>query len=875
MQQDSFEIAPFPGLDRFTAAPSGKRRLRVCIATEEIFGPVRNGGIASTYYHLARTLAADGHAVTVLYLKGRRCENETIEHWIDFYARLGVTFVPLEEEATPLEGTALNWQGRYWAFYRWLKDQPAFDVVHSSEWRGGACYALQAKRQGLAFRDTLFLVKSSSPWIWNRHYTMRTVESLGQLVCMFAERQAVELADLVIGGSAHLLRFMQHKGYRLPAGRTFVQPNIIDLQELGAEDRRPRYAHGDRVASRDLVFFGRLEGRKGLEIFCDALDRLLQRGLLPHSVTFLGKQGRNLASHPHLATPKYIEQKAAAWPFPVTVIESYDQDRAIGFLCEKPRIAVMPSIIENSTMTVYECLVHRIPFLATRVGGTPELIAEEHHADTLVAPHPEPLADALERILAEGGTVARGAFDYARNLETWRGFHAWLAEALSKRSAAAVLAEIAAAGGAAETPEPEPAPEPQPEPLPAPLPAFSATRPRVSLCLYHHRRPAYLEALLDSLATQEQAPDEVIVVTDGPLSPDQAGHLRALARRLEETEETPEEAATSGAAGAKAGDEAGAEMGAEAKTPTRWRFLETPHRCLGAAWNHAAQEATGELLVFLHAERHLARPALVRTLATAAAHSPAAAFSWPVDRFDSQAPRPDAAAPPAARVLPVGGDLASGFYAAGVYAAGCFAVRREAFAARGGFAEAYRLAGVEEELLARLQLAGDTLEVVPEPLSWERQARPLVALNRPSGDYLQIRPFLDGAPHYLEGVLLLARHHEGGLGKLQADLEGARASNKKLRAEVEQLRGALAEVAVSVRKTGVTLPGPGAGAGARAGAGGKPAGAGTATGQGAGPKANGAGAPKAPRRKRRKRPLHKRLPASLAKALRALGPRAR
>jgi len=879
MQQDSFEIAPFPGLDRFTAAARSRRRLRVCIATEEIFGPVRNGGIASTYYHLARTLAADGHGVTVLYLKGRRCENETIEHWIDFYARLGVTFVPLEEEATPLEGTALNWQGRYWAFYRWLKDQPSFDVVHSSEWRGGACYALQAKRQGLAFRDTLFLVKSSSPWIWNRHYTMRTVESLGQLVCMFAERQSVELADLVIGGSAHLLRFMQHKGYRLPAGRTFVQPNIIDLQELGAADGRPRYAHGDRVASRDLVFFGRLEGRKGLEIFCDALDRLLQRGLRPDSVTFLGKQGRNLASHPHLATPKYIEQKAAAWPFPVSVIESYDQDRAIGFLCEKPRIAVMPSIIENSTMTVYECLVHRIPFLATRVGGTPELIAEEHHADTLVAPHPEPLADALERILAEGGTVARGAFDYARNLETWRGFHAWLAEALSKRSAAAVLAEIAAAGGAAETSEPEPKSAPLPAPLPTPLPA----RPRVSLCLYHHRRPAYLEALVDSLITQEQAPDEVIVVTDGPLSPDQAGHLRALARRLEETEETPAETPEEAAANGAAGDEAGAEMGAEAKTPTRWRFLETPHRCLGAAWNRAAQEATGELLVFLHAERHLARPALVRTLATAAAHSPAAAFSWPVDRFDSQAPRPDAAAPPAARVLPVGGDLASGFYAAGVYAAGCFAVRREAFAARGGFAEAYRLAGVEEELLARLQLAGDTLEVVPEPLSWERQARPLVALNRPSGDYLQIRPFLEGAPHYLEGVLLLARHHEGGLGKLQADLDGARKTNGKLRAEIEQLRKALAEVAVTVRKTGVAPPGAGPGAGPRAGAAGGPGarpaagaqGAAQGASQGASRQANGAGTAEGPRGKRRKGSLRKRLPASLAKALRAFGPRAR
>lgn len=835
MQQDTFEIAPFPGLERFAAAARSERRLRVCIATEEIFGPVRNGGIASTYYHLARTLAADGHSVSVLYLKGRRSENETIEHWIDFYAGLGVTFVPLEEEPTPLEGPALNWQGRYWAFYRWLKDQPPFDVVHSSEWRGGACYALQAKRQGLAFRDTLFLVKSSSPWLWNRHYTMRTVEGLGQLVCMFAERQAVELADLVIGGSAHLLRFMQHKGYRLPAGRTFVQPNIIDLQELGAADKRPHYEPGTKVASRDLVFFGRLEGRKGLEIFCEALDRLLQRGVKPASVTFLGKQGRNLASHPHLGTPKYIEQKAKDWPFPVTLIESYDQDRAIAFLCEKPRIAVMPSVIENSTMTVYECLVHRIPFLATRVGGTPELIAPEHHAETLAEPHPEPLAEALERILAEGGTVARGAFDYARNLETWRGFHAWLAEALATKGAAAVLAEIAAIGGEAEEPAEEQAGEPAVEPAAAaaaaPPPVPAAARPRISLCLYHHRRPQYLEALADSLLAQEEAPDEVIVVTDGPPSDREAAALRALQARF----------------------------GGPGQRGAVWRFVESPQRCLGAAWNRAVREATGELLLFLHAERHLARPALVRTLATAAAHSPAAAFSWPVDRFDGEAARPAARAAPAVRVLPVGGDLASGFYHAGIYAAGCFAVRRAAFEAAGGFTELYRVAGVEQELLARVQLAGGALEVVPEPLCWERGVAPNVAFNRPSGEYLQILPFLERSPLHLESILLLARHQEGQQAKLLADLAGARVTNNRLRAEIERLQGALAGVAAAVEEAG-PLPPP---AGTKAGGAQPPLGP---------RRVNGTGAAAAAK-KRRKGSPYLRLPGKLLKAVRgALGP---
>ena len=59
--------------------------------TEEIIGPVRNGGIASTYYHLAKGLAAQGHEVHVLFLKGPVVQDETPEFWVKRYAEFGVT----------------------------------------------------------------------------------------------------------------------------------------------------------------------------------------------------------------------------------------------------------------------------------------------------------------------------------------------------------------------------------------------------------------------------------------------------------------------------------------------------------------------------------------------------------------------------------------------------------------------------------------------------------------------------------------------------------------------------------------------------------------------------------------------------------------
>ena len=84
-----------------------------------------------------------------------------------------------------------------------------------------------------------------------------------------------------------------------------------------------------------------------------------------------------------------------------------NQPDALSFLSERDLIAVMPSLIENSSMAVYETLEQRVPFIATAVGGSPELIVEEDHADCLVEPTAQALADRMEHALQEGQVIAR------------------------------------------------------------------------------------------------------------------------------------------------------------------------------------------------------------------------------------------------------------------------------------------------------------------------------------------------------------------------------------------------------------------------------------------------------------------------------------
>ena len=745
MQKDNFKIKSFEGLEGFKVEGEITLRLRICIATEEIFGPVRNGGIASTYFHLARVMAQEGHDVTVLYLKGQKCENETIEHWVNFYRDLGVSFIPLPASNLDLVCPSEHWQRRMYDLYCYLKNQEPFDVVHASEWCGGPYYCLLAKQQGLAFERTLFLIKSSSPWIWNRHYGMQLLKETTKLPRMFAERKAIELADIVIGGSAHLLTFMEQKGYKLPPGRTFVQPNIVDLEDLEVEEQRPNYEYGDTVKSDELVFFGRLEGRKGLEVFCDAIERMIEKQAnLPRLITFLGKEGSRLPTRPDLRPIEFIRQRTAAWPIEVQIIDSYDRDKAIGYLCSEPKIAVMPSLIENSSMAVYECLVQKIPFIASNAGGTPELVDKDYQNRVLCQPHPEALATKLDRVLSEGAVIAKGTFDYRTNLSIWKTFHDYLAVKLEEKNTRELLEEIAAARI-----------EDDGKGVISFL-SSKETKPndrKISICIYHYRRPQFLEHSLNSLLLQDSHFDEIVVVNDGPLS----GEGKKVVKKF-----------------------------SDCIGQSRFKVVPMEHLCLGAAFNKAAIEASGELLVFMNAELHYAKANLVRIFRQAAANSLAAAFSCAFDLF-GQKNQPHSVKDSKKRALFVGGDLATAYYMDGA-GGSCFMVRKSVFQSIGGFFEAYHIPAIEHEFYNRLMLAGYELDFVPESLYWERQVERKIDYNWNSANYLSLLPFLQSGKNYMENILLLARYLHNQTIFLQEDKRKLQEDKKKLQEDKKLLQ---------------------------------------------------------------------------------------
>jgi glycosyltransferase involved in cell wall biosynthesis len=405
--------AKYPPLRDVVSPTSDYRPPTICIVTSEIIGPFNNGGIGTAMTGLAELLAGEGLRVTVLYTGAIWSPDVSLGPWWKRYAERGIELVALtigdmKSIAGPLKDRGF---GVPWLVYRYLAGHP-FDVIHFNDCMGEGSLSLAAKKLGLAFADSLLVVALHSPsrWVLELNHALPT--SILFSAYHYAEHLSVACADLLWSPSRYLLDWIASRGFDLPE-QTFIQQYVIPLPVA------PVGKSGDVIS--EIVFFGRLEERKGLRLFCNAIhllrDELAQRNI---TVTFLGKP-ELCAGIPSL---DYIDRRSANWQFPVRTLTDLGQPEALRYLLEGGRLAVMASPVDNSPCTVYEALALGIPFLAARTGGIPELIDPADQDDVLFHHSTVSLADALRKTLDQGARIARPAVPQDDSRRSWISMHA-------------------------------------------------------------------------------------------------------------------------------------------------------------------------------------------------------------------------------------------------------------------------------------------------------------------------------------------------------------------------------------------------------------------------------------------------------------------
>lgn len=465
--------------------------MHVCVATPDILGPIRNGGVGTAFFGLCQALKAAGHRVTIFYTSTYYEEGDR-HYWAkDYEERHDIEFVALEDAQpdsvrTQSLGGAEEYILRSYKVYEYFKKRRDFDVIHFPDYLGLAYYTIMARTTGVDFVDTPIIVTMHGPIAWSRSYGYSTLKSLEPVVSGVLEKFVVENADMVVSPSRFLLNWVENSGWRLPE-RTVHAYNVIPRgfesgdEVLVVAEQPATKQSADGV--RELVFFGRIEQRKGIYLFIDAINDLLDRSpelLEKVRITFLGKFNTSSISR------QTFGLRLKNWPMPWKCIDDWDSGKALNYLAQPGRIAVIPSLMDNSPCTIVECLERGIPFIATSVGGIPELV---HEKKLLPEPNAHDFAGALERILQSDQVPT---------------FTPTYAQAAAAEKLVAYHEEITG------------------------LAVRDVELPKISVCLLHRNRPGYLKQAMNGLRSQSYRPFEVIIVDNGSAKPDAVSYLSEL-----------------------------------------------------------------------------------------------------------------------------------------------------------------------------------------------------------------------------------------------------------------------------------------------------------------------------------------------------------
>ncbi|MDQ7033861.1 MAG: glycosyltransferase [Anaerolineae bacterium] len=247
---------------------------------------------------------------------------------------------------------------------------------------------------------------------------------------------------------------------------------------------------------RRIVYFGRMETRKGFEVFVEAL-RLLK---LEQEIVFLGAEASN----------RYGSSDCAAQilrdvGYTVSILNQMNSLEAQAYLADHAAdtLVVMPSLSDNFPYAVIETsLISGLNVICSRHGGMPEIIGFE--TEQLFDPSVASLREALLKWIGKSPQSQENLGQYpveAAN-QRWLAFHeAVVAEARQRPRRAMLVAKVQPDGHA------------------------------VDVCIPYYNHAAYLPALLQSLEQQTVSNFNVIVVDDGSTDEEARDVFAAMQKR--------------------------------------------------------------------------------------------------------------------------------------------------------------------------------------------------------------------------------------------------------------------------------------------------------------------------------------------------------
>jgi GT2 family glycosyltransferase/glycosyltransferase involved in cell wall biosynthesis len=589
-----------------------------------------------------------------------------------------------------------------------------FDVVYFQDW-GNAAFHLVRERRYLCDQGPVCVTVLHGPSEWELSSNHKYPHLPSDLHLAYQERYAAQHSDLVVSPSRYMVGQLKDIGW--------VFPGEIEVLGLPMPEP-PRVAevqHLSLAPIRRIVYFGRVEERKGIRNFVKALEHLAPSLGSRPEVVLLGRAEAN--------DDKLLEfamkgiRKAG---FAVSHKASLDSEAAQEFLrgVSAETICVVPSPADNHPYSVVEAsLIPGLNLIVTDGGGIPEILGNA--AAQISGPHPMDLAAKIaERLRQPLAATELAQYDCATANQRWLGFHA---RAVALAATRRIVAPVA-----------------------------TASRPGVDVCVTYYQKSAYLPQLVDALERQTETDFHVIAVNDG--SPDENSN-----RVFEEYADKTKSLGWDFFRQENAFVDAARNNAARRGSSELILFVDAddvPSHNTVARLREAINRSGDDALI----------PAMYLF----------ASEDSPLDPVTGEV-----RVPAFATCIPLGIDLVGGLINPCAFGGSMFMVRRSVFEQMHGFRELRGAGNEDWEFYVRMVLAGYKVDILPEILQFYRQvegslARTLHAetsMRRLIDAYEDgLRPLgLQGAALALSGLHRSSKRLEGQVAELSVKVNSPRA----------------------------------------------------------------------------------------------------
>ncbi len=496
---------------------------RVCLVTPDVVGPTISGDAGIAMTALAQRLAKEKNiSVTIVYT-GRIKQPGDIGRRQEQYRKQGIKLVVLprqtdvkvvfggdEKPSNPVVASYL--------VYQYLRAE-RFDLVHLTDAPGHGYYSLVAKECGLALTDTTFVVTVHGPTMWSMKANHEPIRDTLPLMQDVMERKTISLADVLISPSTYMSSWLRNQGWVTKRRRKIIEmPNLfpelpIEGNKIGRLEKNPASDHN---GGTEFVYWGEIGHRKGISLFLDAVERLWEKKQAEFSVTFIARFRENVISK------RMFGLRATRWGFPWKVIDDFDCLKTVDYLRQqKQRIAVIPSLVDNSPYEITACLQYNLPFIATRIDGICEQIASGRHAEVIFAPTANTLCAKLNSLSNGRFPRAKPKFDYKKHAEKMMVFYKDL---LLKGSLKAQKEKDGGSNAGALSPS-----------VGSAVGFWNGVffrrkkkPPLVSVCVLHRDRPMELKYAIASIERQSYRNFEILLYDNGSLHNESKSYISYL-----------------------------------------------------------------------------------------------------------------------------------------------------------------------------------------------------------------------------------------------------------------------------------------------------------------------------------------------------------